>query len=187
MDLIRDFINDFVGDEYVSTRSRYDVNINDEEQMSSVGIRMARYFHDLMSSSLSTYHRKSIDLGEKSLIKYKKPEKVQKRPLYQIRKYEKPKCGDVIKRVLSEEVIYLCYTGHDEVVKKGKSKYRRIFIVAQTDEGLKIISYFRWVDGEYEQLDRYEPTHIKDLGKLVGVEKFIAPEEETSLADYNKD
>ncbi|WP_028973181.1 hypothetical protein [Spirochaeta cellobiosiphila] len=186
MEQVQSFIESFLTYESESNKMRYNENISDEECKVYDSV-IHDYIHTIFNDIGIGRSEGEFDKYRfKTLIKVNL-ENVQKRPFYQIRKYENPKCGDVIKRVLSEEIIYLCYTGSDKTVKKGKSKYHRIFIVAETDEGLKIISYFRWVDGEYEQLDRYEPTHIKDLGKLVGVEKYLAPEEATSLADYNKD
>ncbi len=185
MENILKLVRAFIDDEYVSTRSRYDLELSDKNQIAASNVRMKKYFHEIMEDFINKYNRTRIDLGEKSLLIYKKPEKVIKRTLFQIKKYENPTCGDVIKRVLKDNVIYLCYTSSDEKYEDSKIRYGRIFVVANTNEGMKIITYFLFKDGKLDQPDDYEPNHITNLGTLVEKRKFQAPEEENSLTDYN--
>ncbi|GAA3620969.1 hypothetical protein [Flavivirga jejuensis] len=187
MKQMKAFIDSFLKFEFESNRMRYDESISDAE-CKKFDSTIHNYTHTIIDV---------IDIGrsEGELEKYRfkelikvNLEKVQKRSLFQIKKYESPKCGDVIKRVLKEDVIYLCYTGDSEKDEDYESMYSMIYVVAESDEGLKIVSYFFWEEDEgLEEVGDYTPSHIPKLGKLVGVEKYLAPEESSSLADYNKD
>jgi len=178
------FIKEFFEAEYVSSKSRYDVNLSEEEHDQKVRYRMKNFFHSILSSSMNSYLRGKHDLSEISLVKYKKPEKVQKRTLFQIKKYENPVCGDIIQRVLKDNIIYRCYADRDKKTKKGLV-FSCCFFAAETDEGLRIVYYNRFFEGVWDKLSDYEPSEIKKFGKLLDVKKYQAPEEEYSLQDYN--
>lgn len=186
MKSVFELVNSFLEAELKANQSKWNLDLPDED-VKEISEACQEYCHSILGKITNGRAENMFDDDDVRNFAPTKLSRAQKRPLYQIRKYENPKFGDVIKRVLKENVIYLCYTGNDEAVKKGKSKYRRVFVVAETDEGLKIVSYFRWSDSELEQRSDYTPTHINKLNNVVGVEKYIAPEEGTSLADYNKD
>ena len=89
---------------------RYDESISDAE-CKKFDSAIHDYIHTLFGNigigrsdgELSTYRFKE-------LIKVNL-KNVQKRPLFQIRQYEDPKCGDVIKRVLTGNTIYRLLDG----------------------------------------------------------------------------
>jgi hypothetical protein len=179
------FIEDFHRTEYELTTSRFKLDISDEEQENMCNEKMSLFFHSLINSSISHYLRGKNDLSDKSLLVYKKPERVQKRILFQIKEYKDPDCGEVIKRYIQGNSIFLCYTSEDEINEDDGLQFSRVFVVADTDEGLKILYYYFYNKGRLEQMHDYEPEYINNPGKLIKVNKLQAPEEEISLSDYN--
>jgi hypothetical protein len=179
-----EFINEYLKKENKASIGKWTETLNNEE-CEKLNKKAKSYYHSIVSA---------IDFGrgvgffdDEEIKEYApiKIEEIVKRTLFQIKKYENPTCGDVIKRILKDNVIYLCYTSDDEKYEDSKIRYSRIFVVANTNEGMKIITYFLFKDGILDQPDDYEPNHITDLGTLVEKRKFQAPEEENSLADYN--
>lgn len=65
--------------------------------------------------------------------------------------------------------------------------YSTVFYVAQTNEGLKIIYKIRYESDvpEWRHSHDLKINQVKKPGKLIAVEKYQAPEEANSLADYN--
>ena len=179
-------IENYLNAEKTANIAKWDLELSDEDAINRGNI--ANSFSHSVSTKI--YQARTAQMFDDEDFRDFAPikiSKVQKRPLFLIRKYENPKCGDIIKRVLTDNTIYLCYCGDDEKIDGNVLEYDRIFVVANTDEGLKIVSYFIWDESKLQQLSDYTPSHISKLGKKVAVEKFLAPEEEASLADYNKD
>lgn len=96
--------------------------------------------------------------------------------------------GDALKRIVTGKDIYGCYVSYP--YKGGRDLYfSSIFYVAETNEGLKIIykkSFNSDAGTWYHPVDLDTVTVI-DEGQLIAVEKYLAPEEATSLEDYNKE
>jgi len=184
MKTIENFINDFISAEYEALKGKWDISISNEE-CGVLNVKAKSYFHSLLSSM--DFGRVENFFEDEDILDYApmKLEELQKRTLFQIKEYKNPVCGERIKQALVDNTIFLCYAGDVEVDDDSKAFYSRIFVLANSDENLKIISYFRFKEGELEQLDNYESNQITDLGILVNVKKLQAPEEENSLADYN--
>jgi len=202
---ILEFMNNFIETEYFLSSARYDVSITTEDQDSMCYAKMKQFCHSVENQLISSYLRGKNDLTEKSLVKYRKAERVQKRLLFQIKKFQNPTYGDVYKRIVQDEFIYLCYAGHDQknIRTEKPTGYDRLFVVADTKQlvmnsdadlshtmepvGLKIIKTIVMSEGkEFTGRGEMEQFRITDYGKLVDVMKIQAPEEEESLADYNE-
>jgi hypothetical protein len=88
----------------------------------------------------------------------------------------------------------LCYTSNDEQIDGTTLGYSRVFAVAETDEGLKIIDslYFYKNKVTYtlspeDDTELRKLEHVIEPGELLEVQKFQAPIEEESLKDYNRE
>lgn len=108
--------------------------------------------------------------------------------LFQIKHYKNPVLGDALKRIVTGTNLYACYVSYPS--KGGRDLYfSSIFYVAETNEEQKIM-YEKSFNSDtgiwYHPVDLDTVTVI-DEGKLIATEKYQAPEEATSLVDYNKE
>ena len=95
--------------------------------------------------------------------------------------------GEGLERWLTTDKLYTCYTSYTQ--KTGRPLgYNKLFYVAETAVGLKIIYdlTFGIKEPEWRHSHDLKINQVKNAGKLIAVEKYQAPEEATSLADYNK-
>ena len=187
MQKIKDFIEGFIQSEYKCAYSKWDITVNDEDYE-----KHKEKAYSFMHTNLSNpFYRAGVlqdliaDPNERSfaLIKLKK---IMPRTLFQIKHYQNPILGDALKRIITGNDLYACYVSYPS--KGGREFYfSSIFYVAETNQGLKII-YEKSFNSEtgvwYHPVDM-DVTTVIDEGKLVEVEKYQAPEEATSLADYN--
>jgi hypothetical protein len=183
---IIDFIDLFLNYEYEANKAKWDTLISDEDAIKS-GLLPKQYFHSSLSYISFGRTEGLFDNQDYKIFAPVKMSRVTKRTLFQIKKYENSQFGDLIKRILIKNTIHLCFTGSDEKNDDGKSYYSRMYVVAETDEGIKIIYYFFFTKGVLDQMHDNVDGFIHDLGKLVGVYKNINPEEEKSLLHYTND
>ncbi len=190
MENIKQFIEQFIQAEYDCNRTEYIPAITDEE------------FNVLLDKLQSFHHPNTSNAEMRGIaaenLKYFTAEQIKAfeknsidaipRTLFQIKHYENPVLGDALKRIVTGTDLYACYVSYNSNVGRPLF-FSRIFYVAQTNEGQKIIYYKSFNSDKgiwYHPVDLDTVTVI-DEGKLIAVEKFQAPEEATSLEDYNKE
>ena len=114
-------------------------------------------------------------------------ELLRPRPIFQIKAYEHPELGD----------IFRVYVGLPWQTKEGQSGYFANYFVANTEEGLKIVSRYL-LDLFAESSDsRFEDGSLSwiwsggleftTLGRLVEVRKFEIPSEPASLEEFESE
>lgn len=187
---IKQFIEQFILDEYNCLRADYDFSIPDAayEQLrlkasaNFIEANKQDYWRGLEEDDVA-------DLDEDTKKMYaQNTDKTVPRILFQIKQYEKPKLGEGLPRWLTVDKLYACYTSYTEKSDEPID-YSTLFYVSETNEGLKIIYFIRYDSDEQEWRHSHglKINQVKNAGKLIAVEKYQAPEEATSLADYNKE
>ena len=191
MEKIIEYIDNFLETEYLANQLKWDLSIPDEEAIPQ-GKKVAAFFHNIYPKS--SYGRTEGLFDDEDFRDFApiKQSRVQKRTLFQIKKYQNPECGEVLQRYIKNDIVYLCFTGYDEKLKNRADAYSSIFVVAETDEGLKIINSLFFHKGEVtftlspeSDTELRKLYHVLNPGTLVEVKKFQAPDEETSLNEYN--
>ena len=186
MEKIKQFIEQFIQAEYNFSYAEYSMEISDEECQQIADRANAFLYHPQYERATSIEERKGNEQWEQ---RYKaKLQKIIPRTFFQIKHYENPFLGDGLKRIVTGTDLYACYVGYNLNVERPLF-FSSIFYVAQTNEGLKIIYQKLFDDekGTWKHSHDLKAAQVLDAGKLIAVEKYQAPEEETSLADYNKD
>ncbi len=183
---IKQFIEQFIQAEFDFSYAEYSMEITDEECQKIADKANAFQYYPEYERVTPIEERKGNEQWEQ---RYKaKLEKIIPRTLFQIKHYENPVLGDALKRIVTGTDLYACYVSYPS--NGGRDLYfSSIFYVAETNEGLKII-YEKSFNSDtgiwYHPVDLDTVTVI-DEGKLIAVEKYQAPEEATSLADFNKE
>ncbi|NQY30129.1 MAG: hypothetical protein HRT69_11745 [Flavobacteriaceae bacterium] len=185
---IKEFIKEFIQKEYLFNHAEYDMMVEDDECDEKANI-VNNYFHEYNSPN---YNRVTSIIERRGNEKWenryaKKMNKIIPRTLFQIKQYHSFELGDALQRIVTGKDLYACYVSYPS--KGGRALYfSSIFYVSETNEGMKII-YEKSFDSDagkwYHPVDVDVVTVISE-GNLVAVEKYQTPEEETSLADYNK-
>ncbi len=186
MEKIKQFIEQFIQAEYDFSYAEYSMEITDEECQQIADKANAFHYYSKYERVTPIEERKGNEQWEQ---RYKmKLQKIIPRTLFQIKHYENPVLGDGLKRIVTGTDIYACYVGYSLNVERPLF-FSSIFYAAETNEGLKII-YDKSFNSDtgvwYHPVDLDTVTVINE-GKLIEVEKYQAPEEATSLADYNKE
>ncbi|MBX2949545.1 MAG: hypothetical protein KF704_09740 [Crocinitomicaceae bacterium] len=186
MQSIKQFIEQFITAEYDFSCAEYSMEITDEACQKIAAKVNALIYYLQYERVASIAERKGDEQWEQRCKM--KVEKIIPRTLFQIKHYENPVLGDALKRIVTGKDIYGCYVSYP--YKGGRDLYfSSIFYVAETNEGLKIIykkSFNSDAGTWYHPVDLDTVTVI-DEGQLIAVEKYLAPEEATSLEDYNKE
>lgn len=191
MEDIKQFITQFIQAEYDCNQNEYISTVTDNE-FNLLQAKLVSFFH-----SRDSIHSEKRGIAEENLQYFSEEELKQfeknstdaiPRTLFQIKHYENPILGDALQRIVTEKDLYACYVSYP--LKGGRDLYfSSILYVAETNEGQKII-YRKSFDSDtgiwYHPVDMATVTVI-DEGKLLEVEKCKAPEETTSLEDYNKE
>lgn len=190
MENIKTFIAQFIQAEYDCKRTEYIGSVSDDEYH-SFQAKLFSFFH-----SRDSIHSEERGIAEENLNYFSEEDlkKFEKnstdaipRTLFQIKHYENPVLGDALKRIVTGNDLYACYVSYPS--QGGRDLYfSSIFYVTETNEGQKIIydkSFNSDTGSWYHPVDMDTVTVI-DEGHLIAVEKYQAPEEATSLADYNK-
>jgi len=191
MEEIINTLNKFIDLEFIANSAINDKDITASERE---GINKAPrlYLHSNLRMSFGGNPEDMEDDFFKQFGDPIQPSEYQKRPLFKIEKYQNPKVGANIQRILTDNIIYLCYTGSDEKNKRNSQGYSRVFAIAKTNEGLKIFEEIVYSNGKpieheddfiYEDYLKYR--NIQDYGELLEIKKIQAPEEEFSLKEYN--
>lgn len=188
MEEIKNFISSFIKDEYICNKANYDFSISDDDY-EKMRHKVKDYFHDANKQEywrgLEEEDVKDLDAKMKKLY-YQNVERAIPRTLFQIKQYKNPKLGEGLARWLVNDELFACYTSYTE--KTGRELgYNKLFYVAETNEGLKIIYdlTFGVKEPGWRHSHDLKINQVKDPGKLIAVEKYQAPEEAHSLADYN--
>lgn len=186
MENIKQFIEQFIQAEYQFTRMKYDILISDEDCQTQAESNNNFYHTNNAPNDRRTGREFRND--EKKAFAVTNKERAIPRTLFQIKQYENPVLGDALKRIVTGKDLYACYVSYPS--KGGRDLYfSSIFYVAETNEGQKIIyeKSFNSDTGVWYHPVDMDTVMVIDEGKLISVEKYLAPEEETSLADYNKE
>lgn len=189
METIKQFIEQFIQAEFDCKRTEYIGTFSDEE-FNALQVNLFSFFH-----SRDSIYSEERGIAEENL-KYFSEEDLKKfeknstdaipRTLFQIKQYENPVLGDALKRIVTGNDLYVCYVSYPS--KGGRDLYfSSIFYVAETNEGQKIIyeKSFNSDTGVWYHPVDMDTVMVIDEGKLIAVEKYQAPEEATSLEDYN--
>ena len=189
MNKIKEFIDQFIESEYDCNRKEYLSSVTDGE-FDLLKNKVLKFYHSRDSSNLFVRGIAEENLKYFSAEQIKSFEKNSidaiPRTLFQIKHYQEPILGDALKRIVTGNDLYACYLSYPS--KGGRELYfSSIFYVSETNEGLKII-YEKSFNSDtgiwYHPVDM-DVTTVIDEGKLIETEKYQAPEEATSLADYN--
>jgi len=184
---IKEFIEKYIEEEFKANKGKYDVQITDlryEELEKNAYL----FYHTLNPNPFG--RGGSIDniIGDETWVNryVKKYEKIIPRTLLQIKQYKNSKLGEGLPRWLVNDEIFACYTSYTENTGRQLG-YNKLFYVAETNEGLKIIYdlTFNVKKPEWRHSHDLKINQVKNPGKLIAVEKYQAPEEANSLADYN--
>jgi len=197
MKKIQQFILDYIHFEYKCDCAKWDINI-DNNEYEVIATKAYGFMHSIIDSN--SFKRLGIleELLEDEEEREFAIEKIQKfmpRILFQIKHYQNPKLGDTLKRIVTSNNVWACYTSYTEGFDSTGRElcYNKIFYVAETNEGLKIIDsiFFdiithKW-DNPAKESEIYQIGKVIHPGTLVAVEKYHAPEDEICLKDYNKE
>lgn len=182
---IKQFIEQFIQAEYDFSYAEYSMQIADEACQQIADKANTFLYHPEYERVTPIEERKGKEQWEQ---RYKvKLEKIIPRTLFQIKHYNNPVLGDALKRIITGSDLYACYLSYP--YKGGRDLYfSSIFYVAETNKGVKII-YDKSFNSDtgiwYHPVDLDTVTVINE-GQFIAVEKYQAPEEATSLEDYNK-
>ena len=184
MNSIEEFIRNFIHEEFKFTTMKYDIFVDDETCQIQAKI-INDFFHSNNNVNYKRTGREFKDESKKEFAITNKNRTIS-RTLFQIKHYQDPLLGDALKRIVIGNDLYACYVSYPS--KGGRDLYfSSIFYISETNEGLKII-YDKSFNSDaglwYHPVDLAVVTVIEE-GKLIEVEKYTAPEETTSLADYN--
>ncbi len=190
MDRIKKFITEFIQAEFIAEKSKYNITVSDEDYK----ILVAKTYHSFYNLIVSNPHGRgrSVNqiIGDETWeMRWNRTySSFIPRILFQIKHYINPKLGEALARFVTGKDIYACYLSYNQ--SGGKELYfSSIYFVSETNEGLKIIytMSFDSKKGIWYHPNELDTTRVIDPGKLIEVEKYQAPEEESSLLDYNKE
>jgi len=188
---IKKFILTFTKAEYNFNSAQYDMTISDSECI-PIAKKASSFFSSFISMS-DRYERANSIENRKNDSKWieryaKKKQRILSRTLFQIKHYKNPKLGENLQKIVVDDNLYACYVSYTQK-SEDPIDYNKIFYVAETNEGIKIIYDITYGvrDKKWRHSHDLEVLQVIDAGELIAVEKYQAPEEESSLADYNKD
>ncbi|NQY30131.1 MAG: hypothetical protein HRT69_11755 [Flavobacteriaceae bacterium] len=185
---IKEFIAKFIVAEHKCNKGEYNFNLSDKDY-ELLRKEASSFFH----SHADQHFWRGIEEDElEDMSEGEKEEYAENvlsatpRTLFQIKKYKNFELGGNLKRIVTSEDLYACYVSYPS--KGGRALYfSSIYFITKTNEGLKII-YRKGFDSDkilwYHSHD-LEVLQVLSTGNLVAVEKHQAPEEATSLTDYN--
>lgn len=185
---IKSFMESFIQDEYTCNKANYDFSISDNDY-EKVRLKVEAYFHTVNSDeywrALEEEDVQELDIEEKELY-FQNVGRAIPRTLFQIKQYKNPKVGEGLARWLVNDEIFACYTSYTENTGRELG-FNKLFYVAKTDQGIKIIYDLTYgvQEPEWRHSHDLKINQVKNPGKLVAVEKYQAPEESNSLVDYH--
>ena len=185
MEEIKKIIEDYICIENKCLKAKWDIEKTDDE-VSELNTRMQLFFHSIVAKiSLERTGYEFTD-DDDIIFAKKKYEKIIPRTLFQIKQYKNPKVGEGLERWLVNDELFACYTSYTENTGRELG-YNKLFYVAETNEGMKIIYdlTFGVKEPEWRHSHDLKINQVKNPGELIAVEKYQAPEEANSLADYN--
>ncbi|MEW7277025.1 hypothetical protein ABW636_00340 [Aquimarina sp. 2201CG1-2-11] len=189
MDKIKEFIKDYINIENTGLIAKWDVTKTDEE-VDVLANKLSVFLHSYLSETTIARTGLEFDLDDEEDVEFTKIKmsKFVPRTLFQIKHYKNFELGYNLSQVVTGKDLYACYVSYPS--EGGRDLYfSSIFYVSDTEEGRKIIyeKSFDSKKGEWYHPHEGEGLQVLDSGDLIAVEKYHAPEEETSLADYNKE
>ncbi|MEC3874316.1 hypothetical protein [Chryseobacterium salviniae] len=188
MEKIKKFILSFIKDEFNCNKAKTDVAITDSNY-ENLKNKTQNYFHSVVPNSYGRGMSQEELLNDEEIYQDLYRRNVTDavpRTLFQIKQYKNPKLGEGLPRWLVNDDLFACYTSYTENTGRELG-YNKLFYVAETNEGLKIIYdlTFGVKEPGWRHSHDLKINHVKDPGKLIAVEKYQVPEEANSLADYN--
>ncbi|UUC45128.1 hypothetical protein [Flavobacterium cerinum] len=188
MEEIKNFITAFIQDEFTCNKANYDFSISDEEY-EKMRLKVTAYFHTVNADEywrgLEGEDVQELDHTMKEVY-FQNVKSAIPRSLFQIKQYKNPKVGEGLARWLTSDALFACYTSYTET-NDLPLDYSTVFYVASTNEGFKIIYKIRYESDvpEWRHSHNLKINQVANPGKFIAVEKYQAPQEVNSLADYN--
>ncbi|WP_196887667.1 hypothetical protein [Aureivirga sp. CE67] len=187
MEKIYNFITEFVRNDYEIHRTKYDISLSDENH-DKLSTKLNSYIHPYLNYNQNRVRKVASVLNDQVYLNRfsRKINKIIPRTLFQIKHYQHPELGSSLESIIKDDDLWACYLSYDQ--QGGRDLYfSSIFFVANTNKGLKIIykMSFDSDNGEWYHPHNGEVLQVLNPGTLISVEKYQAPEEETSLMDYN--
>ncbi len=140
MEDIKNFIESFIKDEYACNKANYDFSISDEEY-ENMRLKLEDHFHTV---NIDEYWRalEEEDVLELTIemkdLYFQNVERAIPRTLFQIKHYKNPEVGEGLQKWLVNDELFACYTSYTEDTGRELG-YNKLFYVAETNEGMKII------------------------------------------------
>ena len=190
MKRVKKFIENFIFSEYKCKKGEYNFSLSDDSY-EVLRINASSFFHNYFDENfwrgVEEDELENMDDEEKK--EYEENNSyIIPRTLFQIKEYKDFKLGDSLQRIVTGKSLYVCYVSY-EVDNKMPLDYCNKFYIAETNEGLKIIykKTYGVKNREWRHSHDLEVLQVIEEGALVSQEKYQAPEESTSLADYNRE
>ncbi len=184
------FLNAFTETEYRVTMTRYDPSLDEQQQEAGVRV-LLNFYHSVDELSLGRYTRTRLDLSDKSLHVYKRPEQVRRRVIFQVRRHHKPKLGEGFRRHVRSDEIYACYAGYDRGGDGFSSlSFCDVYFAAETDEGLRILYHYSYssTHGGWSHPCLLEHLQVHAPGRLMEVHRLTPPSDsKENLEEYHSD
>jgi hypothetical protein len=190
MEEIKYFFDAFLEDEFQCLKEQYNMDVEDSEY-EVLREKVEQYF---IHNNIGLYDR-GVEIDEmeediEELLPHfgKKRDSIQKRTLFQIKKYKGPILGEALQRFITNNILYVGYTSYSQA-SDIPLYYAQLYYVMQLDSDHKIIyqQFYNLRDKKWEHSSELESIQVLDPGTLIEVKKITPPLEESSLTDYQKD
>ena len=185
---VKTFLEAFGKEEYISNVKALDLNITKEIYEEKYDIPYGKYF--AKGGKTIPYEAKILieedGYTEEDLKEWQ--EAFYERFVFQIIEYKNPKLGSELKEQFPNvETAYRCMVSNSTKTSMPKLSICDAYFVVQIQGEFKIIysEYFDKRQSKFTKPNDWTPIHILNFGKVVNVESYITPEEESSLKIYN--
>lgn len=186
MDKVFHFIQEFVQKDYACNKDRYNFQSNEVEYGQYV-IEARAFFHDILPNPYNRWGIKAKNLGDPSWVaQYEKDfeNSIQRTP-FQIRHYQSPQVGEVLREKMITNELWGCLCSY-HMVTGSELDIDCMYFVAETPQGLKIV--YDWAfdskKTSWRQTHDFLPTRVEHAGTLVEVLNLQPPIELASLGEY---
>ena len=184
MEEVISFFSNFTEEEYQLRLDYYDTNLSS----SDYNLRrdaFGKYFHPVLGNYERQAYSRSKFFERKPELFLAEKKFLLRRVLFQIKQYNNPTLGKQLATNLNADVIYRGYFGPIKKTTSPDLRFSNAFFATETNGSFKIIYEEFFNVGKWERPHDHEPLFISDFGELVDTAKFLAPEEELSLMDYD--
>jgi len=188
MKKVKEFIENFGKDEYISNVRALDSSITEEIYEKTHEIPAFKYF---LKGGKTIPYKVNLLLEEGDSLEEIKlwQEAYYERFLFQIIEYRNPKFGKELQFFFPDiNTVYRCIVSDHVKTAISKLSISDSYSVINTDGGLKIIYQDSFDINLGKFITPHDGTHlhILDFGEIISVKNYIVPEEEVSLKIFNK-